>query len=191
MKTRKCKSCGNEIASKGKVICPNCGTVNKTPIYKRPWFVILLVLIVLGALGNSLSGDDEPAVAENNTTTVNEQSDNTESEPVEEPKPEPTEITARTLVDDLEANELNAANTYIDAYVKVTGQVSTIDAQGDYFDIDPTNDEYNFTLIQCYIDESHLDTVASFSEGQSVTVIGTITDVGEFLGYSIDVESIE
>ena len=43
-----CKHCGKEIAASAKT-CPHCGGKNKKPIYKRPWFWILIVIIVLAA----------------------------------------------------------------------------------------------------------------------------------------------
>ncbi len=43
----KCKSCGREIAANAKV-CPACGAKNKKPIYKRIWFWILVLIVILG-----------------------------------------------------------------------------------------------------------------------------------------------
>lgn len=50
-----CKHCGAEIAASAKV-CPHCGGKNKPPIYKRWWFIAIIVLIVLSAIGGSSSG---------------------------------------------------------------------------------------------------------------------------------------
>lgn len=49
-KMKTCKHCGAEIAKSAKV-CPVCGGKNKKPIFKRVWFWILVVLILLLALG--------------------------------------------------------------------------------------------------------------------------------------------
>jgi hypothetical protein len=48
-----------------------------------------------------------------------------------------------------------------------------------------------FQSLQCYIKEKHLEQVMEFNSGQEVTIIGKVTMVGEFLGYSVDVEVIE
>ena len=45
-----CKHCGAEIAANAPV-CPHCGGKNKKPLYKRPWFLVLAVLVILGGLG--------------------------------------------------------------------------------------------------------------------------------------------
>lgn len=55
-----CKHCGAEIAASAKV-CPQCGGKNKPPIYKRWWFIAIIVLIVLSTIGGSGSGSDSSA----------------------------------------------------------------------------------------------------------------------------------
>ena len=55
-----CKHCGAEIAASAKV-CPQCGGKNKPPIYKRWWFIAIIVLIDLSAIGGSGSGSDSSA----------------------------------------------------------------------------------------------------------------------------------
>lgn len=52
-----CKHCGQEIAASAK-ICPHCGGKNKPPIYKRGWFIALIVLIILYAIGSSNSSSN-------------------------------------------------------------------------------------------------------------------------------------
>ena len=43
-----CETCGAEIAASAKT-CPHCGAKNKVkkPVYKRPWFWILIVAVVI------------------------------------------------------------------------------------------------------------------------------------------------
>lgn len=55
-----CKHCGAEIAASAKV-CPHCGGKNKPPIYKRWWFIAIIVLIVLSAIGGSGSSSSSSA----------------------------------------------------------------------------------------------------------------------------------
>lgn len=55
-----CKHCGAEIAASAKV-CPQCGGKNKPPIYKRWWFIAIIVLIVLSAIGGSGTSSDSSA----------------------------------------------------------------------------------------------------------------------------------
>jgi len=154
----------------------------KKPIYKRWWFIVGIVLIiVIGAGGAMGGGDDKTPSGDNNTA----------EEPADEAAKTPTAVTVDELMNALEANALNAAQTYEGMYVELTGELSVIDASGDYFSLIPANDDWAIIGVQCYISEEQVSQVSTFTDGQSVTVIGTITDVGEILGYSLNVESIK
>ena len=185
-----CKACGAEIAKGNKVVCPKCGKVSKKPIYTRVWFIILCLIVVVGVLG-SLGGGDKDASssqpADNTATT--ESTDTTAPEPEE--KPTPIVVTTDDIIDALNSNALNASNTYKGQYVELTGRLVNIDSSGDYFSLGPLNDEYSFDSVLCNISKEHLDAVSKFTDGQEVTVIGTISDIGEVMGYTLDVETIK
>lgn len=68
-----CKSCSKEIASSAKN-CPSCGAKNKKPIYKRFWFIALVLIIVIAAIsGNSGSSKGaQSASSDNGQTQVSE-----------------------------------------------------------------------------------------------------------------------
>lgn len=46
-----CKNCNTPI-SKNARICPACGAKNKKPIYKRAWFIFLIIIIAAGIIGS-------------------------------------------------------------------------------------------------------------------------------------------
>ena len=125
--------------------------------------------------------EDEPPTSEPTVET---------EEAVEEPAEEaPMVVTAKAMLDELEANALAASNKYKGKRVTVTGILDNIDASGDYFSL--VGDEFTFiTDITVNIDESHLDTVSGFTMGQEVTVTGVVTGVGEIMGYDIEPESL-
>lgn len=50
-----CRTCNNPISAKAKV-CPSCGAKNKKPIYKRGWFIVLAVIVVLGIVSSIVGG---------------------------------------------------------------------------------------------------------------------------------------
>jgi predicted nucleic acid-binding Zn ribbon protein len=182
-----CKSCGAEIAKGGKVTCPKCGKVNKKPVYTRVWFIILCLIVVFAVAGSLGGGDEDTNSQSANTAT--ESNEVATEEP--EVKPTPLVVTTDEIIDALKSNALNASNTYKDQYVELTGKLVNIDSSGDYFSIGPLNDEYSFDSVMCMISEEHLNAVSGFSTGQEVTVIGTITDVGEVMGYTLEVETIK
>ena len=79
-KMKQCKTCSKEIATSAKV-CPGCGAKNKEPIYKRVWFWVVAIIIVIGATDSSDSGKVEP---------VQEVSQNSSDNSVAENKPKDT-----------------------------------------------------------------------------------------------------
>lgn len=62
-KTKTCKHCGAQIAKDAKT-CPKCGGKTKKPIYKRVWFwVIIVLLILIGAIDENDSSDESKKVS--------------------------------------------------------------------------------------------------------------------------------
>ncbi len=64
----KCKSCGADIASSAKH-CPSCGAKNKKPIYKRVWFWILVVVLLIAIADFAASKVNPSDPVEFETTT--------------------------------------------------------------------------------------------------------------------------
>lgn len=68
----KCKSCGADIASSAKH-CPSCGAKNKKPIYKRVWFWILVVVLLI-AIADFVASKVNPSDSIEIETTTEEDS---------------------------------------------------------------------------------------------------------------------
>lgn len=175
--------------------------------FKRPlvWIIAVIVVIAIAVNGGG-NGDGEGTAAAPTTSTAPSElaadsasaADASQGEtPDQASAPEPAEqrtpmsVTASTMIDDLESNALKAENTYKGQYLEVTGYVSNIDAQGKYFSVDGGPDTFTFTNVQAFITPEQQTQVADFDKGEQVTFIGEVTDVGEIMGYSIDVESIQ
>lgn len=84
-----CSTCGKEIAYSAKK-CPNCGAKNKKPFYKKVWFWVLTVIIVIGiggAAGSSNSNDtvgkDKETIASGEENKQNEEAKAEENVPTE------------------------------------------------------------------------------------------------------------
>lgn len=71
-KMTKCKSCGADIASSAKH-CPSCGAKNKKPIYKRVWFWILVVVLLI-AIADFVASKVNPSDSIEIETTTEEDS---------------------------------------------------------------------------------------------------------------------
>lgn len=100
-KMKQCKICSKEIAANAKT-CPSCGGKNKKAVYKRPWFIVIVLFVIIGIAisgGNSEENESsenlvnsgvEATVQADNTGT---QSNNTEvqADNIEKPESIPTE----------------------------------------------------------------------------------------------------
>ncbi len=166
---------------------------------QRSWFakhkiltalgVFILLAIVISVASGGGGGDDT-------VTADNGSSDSADAPAADAPEePAPAEpaivVSAQEMISVLEANALNAKNTYEGKRVTVSGFVGSIDASGDYFSLDPEPDAFILTGVQVQTSEEFLNQIASFTEGQAVTVTGTVTNVGEVMGYSLEAETIE
>ena len=65
---QKCKSCGKEVADTAKS-CPGCGAKVKKPIYKRIWFWVIIVFIVIGLASGGSGESSESSSSNNNEKT--------------------------------------------------------------------------------------------------------------------------
>ena len=181
-----CDHCGQEIASSAKT-CPNCGAKIKKPIYKRVWFWIVVVVLVFG-IGGSLGGKSDTSTADTTTDTTVE---DTTADATEEAATEYQEVSVETLFDELENNAMNASDTYKGQNLAVSGVLGTIDSDGSYIALESSNDNYMFQSVTCYIkSDEQLETIKSLSKGDSITVKGKVTDVGEVLGYYMNIDEI-
>ena len=175
-----CKHCGQEIAASAKV-CPHCGGKNKPPIYKRWWFIAIIVIIVLAAIGGSGSSDSSGSTSSTATSKTAVSSSSSEA------AIEYTAYTVTELSEDLDSNALKAADKYKGQYVELTGRLSVIDSNGKYISIVDSTDEWAITGVQCYIKhDEQKQVVMDMSIGDEIVVKGKITDVGEVLGYFLD-----
>lgn len=191
METKTCKYCKSEIDKKAK-ICPNCRKKQKGGILGK----VLIAIIILAIIGVALSGggDDKSASTEaQKTESVKKDSgEKAVKEEETEAKKEYEKYDVQELIDDVQSNALKAQKKYKDQLVSVTGYLSNIDSDGAYIDINAGEDDYAFVNIQCYLNsDEQTDVVMDLSIGDKIVVKGTCTDVGEVMGYSIQVDSIK
>lgn len=165
-KTVNCRVCGTEIAKSAKS-CPQCGAKNKKPIYKKWYFGLLVLIIAMLAIGSSGSDDTDAEVVEYVVTDI------------------------KTMADELENNALSAEETYSDAYLEITGVLEGVDSDGSYITVTHYQDQYGFDSIQCFVkDDAQLDVIKGMSVGDTVTVKGQISNIGELLGYTMDIHEV-
>lgn len=188
--TKTCKYCQSDIPFKAK-ICPNCKKKQGGGFRKILIFPILLVLLALAVS----SGDSEESGNDGSENIqVSKESGKSakgeKKEKNEEEKKEYISVTADKLHEELKDNAMRAQEKYKDKYLKIKGKLGNIDSDGKYINID--TEEITFTNIQCYIkNDEQKDAVMEMSNGDEITVKGKCKEVGEIIGYSIDIESIK
>lgn len=177
-----CKTCGKEMAKNAKV-CPNCGAKNKKPIFSRPWFIAVVVIILI-AIGASMGKSGNKA-ANNKPNSGESVAENT-TEAIEY-----NSYSVDDLMNELNTNALKAAEAHKGEYVRITGKLSAIDSSGKYISLLPEN-EFAIVGVRCNIKNDETKSkVAELSTDSQVTLTGKITDVGEVLGYFLDIDNIE
>ena len=198
-----CRTCGKEMAKAAKV-CPNCGAKNKKPFFTKPWFIAIVVVFIIGAIasGGKSGSTNTNKVANKANSDASEVKDTVaESTDASEVKDTVAESTAPTVeytsytVDDLmaqlEGNALKASNDHKGENVRITGKLGVIDSSGKYITLYSDTD-FAIIGVQCYIKNDDTKAkVAELSKDSLVTLTGKITDVGEILGYSLNIDNIE
>lgn len=185
--TKVCKHCKSEIPA-GAKICPQCrkkqGGIGK-------WIIVALVVVIIAAVassgGNSddSSGDTKATSSGNTDVSGNEKETDEKKEKIEY-----ISVSAQDLVDAMNDNAMKASETYKEKHLKIKGKLGNIDSDGKYISID--SDEIDFVSIQCYIQsDEQKDIIMEKSAGDEITVKGYCKDVGEIIGYSIDIDSIK
>jgi len=95
------------------------------------------------------------------------------------------------MIDDLEANAMNATDKYKGKYIQVTGKLSNIDAQGSYISLSKEANDFTLLSVQCFIKtDEQKEAIKTMNKGDTITLKGKCTDVGEILGYTLNIDSI-
>lgn len=132
---------------------------------------IVIVSNLIGAIGGTPDNDNSSSTASQSITY--------------------TTYDVSDLMDDLDSNSLKASDKYKDQYVRLTGQLNVIDSSGKYISITPTGEEYAITGVLCNINsEDQKKAIADMSIGDKIVVKGKISDVGEVLGYTLDMDEV-
>ena len=182
-KTKKCKYCKTEIPADAKV-CPQCR--KKLKGGKLKWVVLI---ILIGAIIGAVAGESDSKSGGSTTTAT---SSTASEQKKEEATPiEYTSVSVNDMMDALNNNAMGASDKYKGKYLEITGKLTNIDASGKYIDLMADGD-FEIIGVQCYIkNDDQKAKIASMSKGDTVTLKGKCTDVGEVLGYSLDIDEIE
>ena len=156
---------------------------------------IVIAIIVIGVLGSVMGkkgSESESSKDKSSPKTETIASEKTvETEAPTEAQIEYTAYTTDEMIDDLEANAMNATDKYKGKYIQVTGKLSNIDAQGSYISLSKEANDFTIVNVQCFIKtDEQKEAIKTMNKGDSITLKGKCTDVGEILGYTLNIDSI-
>ena len=142
--------------------------------------IIFLLALFVRVMGD-VSGNDSSSTA---SSSSNKQ--------VQEAPKDYAEADIDVLLRDVKNNAAKANKDYNGKYVKIVGgRVSNIESGASYISIGGS-EQITLLHVQCYPkNQQTKDAIINLSKGQSVTVYGKIKDVGEIMGYSLDLDKIE
>lgn len=93
------------------------------------------------------------------------------------------------MINQLRVNPARASQTYKGKYVDFDGIIDVIDADGNYFSV---NTNSFLQGIKCNMHNvKHQKIIVNKNIGDRIHVKGQVKDVGEILGYSIDVLELQ
>ena len=153
--------------------------------------VCIVSFIATGALAPK---SDEKSTSNPATSQTSSQS----AKPAEQAKPKQektvdyAEADIDVLINEAKNNAAKANKNYKGKNVKITGgRVSNIESEGRYIVIEGS-DQFSLLHVQCYPQNKGVkDAMLDLNKDQAITVYGKIKDVGEIMGYSLDLVKIE
>ena len=152
----------------------------KKPIYKKWWFWLLIIIVVV-TVGSQGGGNNE--TQQTSTTITNGENTN---QPIEY-----TSVNIDELEEALKNNAAAAKDTYNGKYLAITGKLGTIDSDLKYIGLLSTTNNFDLTGVHCTIkNEEQKNVVKTLKKDDTIVVKGKITNVGEVLGYYLDIAEI-
>lgn len=187
--TKQCWRCKETIDKKTKK-CPNCGARQNLPT----WAIVIIVILAISVVSN-LGNDYSESINSGNNNTINKNIDkdnkaNNLPNQVQE-SIEYIKVSKDDLDEALDKNAAVARETYINKYVEVTGKLGTIDSELKYISLKSSTKKWDFQSINCTIkNNEQKEIIKTLVKDQEITVKGKITDVGEVLGYYLNITEI-
>lgn len=150
----------------------------KKPVYKKWWFWLIIIIVVV-AIG-SQGGNNE---TQQTSTTTTKENTNQQVEYVS--------VNIDELEDALKNNAAAAKETYNGKYLAITGKLGTIDSDLKYIALISTTNDFDLGGVHCTIkNEEQKNVVKTLKKDDTIVVKGKITNVGEVLGYYLDITEI-
>lgn len=142
----------------------------KKPLFKRWWFIAIVLIIVIGALGSRGKDEDNTGKDIEPSKAVVKQDD------VKKELESEITVTAKEVIDLFEENEIKGKQTYTGKLAEITGVVNSVgEVLSSTYVTLGSGADFELITLQCYFKEAdEIDKVAELKKGDTITIIGTI-----------------
>lgn len=159
--------------------------------FKTGCLGVIGIVVVLGLIGSCAGGGDKDQTKAPSSGTTASSSSGTQQ--AKQKVYEDADVNA--LIKEAKDNAAAANQKYKKKDLKIIGgQLENIDSDVKYVTVNGTDPNYTMIQIRCDVKSDNKDlkdTILKLKKGQSVTVYGTITEVGDIMGYSMKLDKIE
>jgi len=138
---------------------------------KKTWLYIIGGLLAIGIVGAIMDkqkpkSDSSTAASQSSTTSISSSATTN--------APAPVSVTATSLYQDYEANEVAADEKYKSKTLAVSGTVDSIgkDIADTMYVSLSSGKQYSITNVQCMFGDEHKNALSRLNKGQKVTIKG-------------------
>ena len=159
--------------------------------FKTGCLGVIGIAVVIGLIGSCAGGGTKDQSKATTTTS----SSSSSSGAAQAKQKVYADADINVLIKEAKENAASANQNYKKKDVKIIGgKILNIDSDLKYITVEGTDPNYTMLHVRCdiNIDNKDLkDSILKLKKGENVTVYGTITDVGDLMGYSLKLDKIE
>lgn len=159
--------------------------------FKTGCLGVIGIAVVIGLVGSCAGGGTK----DQNKAATSTTSSSSSSGAAQTKQKVYADADINVLIKEAKDNAASANQNYKKKDVKITGgRILNIDSDLKYITIEGTDPNYTMLHVRCDVknDNKELkDSILKLKKGQSVTVYGTITDVGDLMGYYLKLDKVE
>ena len=186
-----CEKCGAKMEEESQ-FCPKCGASGAGSCKKSKLKIgclgIVALFLLIGFVNSCGSDSKENSSQSNKTSSSSSAPEHKSKEKVYE------DDDINVLIKEAKENAAAANQNYKKKNVKMTGKLQNIDSDVKYITLDGTDKNYSMIHVSCKIDSKNdalKESVLKLKKGQMVTIYGTIREVGDIMGYDLQLDKVE
>lgn len=156
--------------------------------FKTGCLGVIGIAVVIGLIGSCAGGGTKDQSKATTTTS----SSSSSSGAAQAKQKVYADADINVLIKEAKENAASANQNYKKKDVKIIGgKILNIDSDLKYITVEGTDPNYTMLHVRCDIKSDNKDlkdSILKLKKGENVTVYGTITDVGDLMGYSLKLQ---